>query len=290
MRGSQRTKVAAQSTLGVIATKGIITTKELTIMRDRSWLAVCVAIVTLATVLAVPCLAQPGRRLESPANRSLVTVVTIKPDMLDEWIDLQKNAVVPALKKAGVKTRTVYTGGIFSNAFEYTIIQPMSAFADFDSPAARAEALGGAPDPGLADRGLAAKLRKCVTSTSSFLSTALPDLSNPGEDKNPPIVGFLRLRVASGKMEEYTSLFRAEVLPALKQANSHVLVASRRLGTTGYDLTFETPLTKFADLDAPPPLVRALGPEGVARLTAKMNELATVAENTILIRQADLSF
>lgn len=262
-------------------------------MRDRSPLVLSVATVPLAavlttvltTVLAVPCLAQPGRRLESPANRALVTVVTIKPDMLDEWIDLQKNAVVPALKKAGVKARTVYTGGIFSNAFEYTIIQPMNAFADFDSPVARAEALGGAPDPGLAE-----KLRKCVISTSSYLSTALPDLSNPGEDKNPPIVGFLRLRVASGKMEEYTNLFRDEVLPALKQANSHVVVASRRLGTPGYDLTFETPLTRFADLDAPPPLVRALGPEGVAKLTAKMNELATVAENTILIRQADLSF
>ncbi len=254
-------------------------------MRHRSRFAGCVASVTLATALAAPCLAQPGRRLETPAKRSLVTVVTIKPDMLDEWLDLQKNAVVPALKKAGVKTRTVYTGGIFSNAFEYTIIQPMSTFADFDSPAARAEALGGAPDPGLAE-----KLRKCVIGTSSFLSTALPDLSNPGEDKNPPIVGFLRLRIASGKMEEYTNLFRAEVLPALKQANSHVVVASRRLGTAGYDLTFETPLAKFADLDSPPPLVRALGPEGVARLTARLNELATVAENTILIRQADLSF
>src|SRR5262249_36991142 len=35
------------------------------------------------------------------------TIVHVKPEMLTEWLDLQKNAVVPALKKAGVKTRTV---------------------------------------------------------------------------------------------------------------------------------------------------------------------------------------
>jgi hypothetical protein len=91
-------------------------------------------------------------------------------------------------------------------------------------------------------------------------------------------------------MEEYQALFKTEVLPALKKANSSVIVASRRLGTDGYDLTFETPMTKFADLDAPPPLVRALGPEGVARLTSRFNDMATVVENTILVRQPDLSF
>jgi hypothetical protein len=91
-------------------------------------------------------------------------------------------------------------------------------------------------------------------------------------------------------MEEYVSLYKTEVFPLLKKADSKVFVASRRLGTDGYDLTFETPMTGFSDLDTPPPLVRAFGPETVAKTLAKLNALATVMENTILIRQADLSF
>jgi hypothetical protein len=96
--------------------------------------------------------------------------------------------------------------------------------------------------------------------------------------------------VAPGKMQEYETLFKAEALPALKKANSRVTVARRGLGTDGSDLTSETPMTKFADLDAPPPLLSALGREGTVKLMSKLNDLATVVENTILIRQADLSF
>lgn len=244
-----------------------------------------VRLILTASALATLCSAQPGRRLDTPANRSLVTVIHVKPEMLTEWLDLQKNIVVPALKKSGVKTRTVYASGIFGEAFEYTIVQPMNGFAGFDSADTQAEALGLVPDARLAE-----KLRKCIVSASSFLSTALPDISNPGEIKDPPIVGFLRLRVSPGKMEEYVNLYKTEVLPALKKADSKVFVASRRLGTDGYDLTFEQPLTKFADLDSPPPLIRAIGPEGAAKLTAKLNPLAEVVENTILVRQASLSF
>jgi hypothetical protein len=239
----------------------------------------------IAAVHGLLCFGQPGRRLERPAERSLVTIVRVKPEMLTEWLDLQKNEAVPALKKAGVRTRTVYASGIFGEAFRYMLILPMNGFAEFDSAQSQAQALGFAGDSKLAER-----VRRCVLSTSSFLRTALPDISNPGDVRNPAVVGFLRLRVAPGKMDEYVNLYREEVLPLLKKADSRVFVASRRLGTDGYDLTFETPMNKFADLDAPPPLIRALGAEAVGKVLAKLNPLATVMENTILIRQADLSF
>lgn len=231
------------------------------------------------------CFAQPGRRLELPAERSLVTIVRVKPEMLTEWIDLQRSTVLPALKKAGVKTRTVYASGVFGEAFTYTLILPMNRFGSFDSMENQAQALGLVADPKVAE-----KLRRCVLSTSTFLSTALPEVSNPGQDGHPPIVGLLRLRVAPGKMDEYLNLYKAEVLPLLKKADAKVLVASRRLGTDGYDLTFESHLTNFSDLDAPPVLIRAFGPETIAKVTAQLNPLATVEENTILIRQAGLSF
>src|SRR5258707_308005 len=72
------------------------------------------------------CLAQT-----SP-NRSRVTITHLKPDMVNEWVDLQKNEVVPALKKAGVKTRTAFATSIFGTSGEYLITQPFDSTADFD--------------------------------------------------------------------------------------------------------------------------------------------------------------
>ena len=239
----------------------------------------------IAASHATPGFAQPGRRLEFPANRSLVVIVQVRPEMLGEWLDLQKRAVVPALQKAGVTARTVYSSRVFGTAFEYRIVQPVSRFADFDSVASQAEGFGSAGGDILAGQ-----LRRCLSGASSFLSTVLPELSNPSDDKAPPIIQFLRLHVAAGKMEEYQQVYKSEVVPALKKAGAYVNVASRRLGTDGLDLTFETPLKKFADLDAPPALLRSLGPEGAAKLTAKLNGLAIVVENTIWVRESDLSF
>ena len=200
------------------------------------------------TVLALVSLAlsgsaQPGRRLESPANRSLVVIVQVSPDKLAEWLDLQKKAVVPALKKAGVVSRTVYSSHVFGTASEYRIEEPLNRFADFDAAERQAEGWGSA-----GGEALTAKVRKCLSGASSFLATALPELSNPSEDKAPALVQFLRLHIAAGKMEEYQSLYKAQVVPALKKSGAYVKAASRRLGTDGSELTFETPLNKFADL------------------------------------------
>ena len=254
-------------------------------MIHRSLCNVILGFLTIPAVLSLSALAQPGRRLDSPSNRSLVTIVDVVPGMTDEWLSLQRNIVIPELKKAGVKTRTVYKSGVFGAAYRYTITQPLNKFADFDSPDMRAAALGLSANPQAAER-----LRKCVSSTASFLSTALPDLSNPGESDKPPFVQLVRLRIAPGKLKEYEDVYKRDVLPALKKANSYVEVASRRLGTDGGDLVFETPMTRFADLDAPPPLLRAQEPQELAKLMAKLNDLATVVENTIMIRESDLSF
>ena len=73
-------------------------------------------VLALSLLPATLCLAQPPT---PPATtRYQVTVVRIKPDMVDEWVDLQKNEVIPAQKKGGVKERTVMQTAI-GNSFEY---------------------------------------------------------------------------------------------------------------------------------------------------------------------------
>ena len=82
----------------------------------------------LVLTVGVPtlCLAQAA-----PAQPAMsrVTVTQVRPDMLNEWLDLQKNEVIPALKKAGVQTRTVFSSGLFGTAGEYLLIQPVAKFA-----------------------------------------------------------------------------------------------------------------------------------------------------------------
>ena len=215
-----------------------------------------------------------------------VTVTRVKPEMQNEWIDLQKNEVVPALKKGGVANRTVYATGLFGNAFEYTIVQPMSKFADFDSPGAQAKALG--PQ---ANARLAEKLRRCVESTNSFMASRLDDLSNLTADTTaPPVVGYLRIRVAPGKMQEVLALVKSEVLPIYKKQKVGMIAARRGLGGNANDISFSTSYAKFADLDGGGPLVMELGAEGAAKVTGKFTGLVAVIENTVRTRVADLSF
>jgi len=67
----------------------------------------------LAAADPVPTVAQTA----PAANRQQVTLVRLKPDMVTEWLALQKNEVMPAQKKGGVTTRTTLQT-VLGNAFE----------------------------------------------------------------------------------------------------------------------------------------------------------------------------
>jgi hypothetical protein len=220
-------------------------------------------------------------------TRYQVTVVRIKPDMIDEWIDLQKNEVIPAQKKAGVKERTVLQTAI-GNAFEYVISTPYPSFAALDAPPANVRALG----PEAAAR-LAAKIRKCVDVQRSYLSNRVDDLAIP-----PGTAIASRttvLRPAPGKMQDYLSHIRADVLPAMKKAKADGKIAGYRVATRGVgaqagEVTTTTFYNTFAQMDAGNPVVQALGAAAAAPITAKGAALATGVQTIIRRRVADLSF
>ena len=106
-------------------------------------------------------------------TRSQVTVVRIKADMLNEWLDLQRSEVVPALKKAGIKQRTVWATAV-GNSFEYTILMPFDTWALMDAPGPLVTALGA---EGAAR--LNAKLRKCIEVQRTFMSLQVDDVNIP---------------------------------------------------------------------------------------------------------------
>ena len=232
-------------------------------------------IVVLAASFSTPCLAQP------PMTR--ITITHVRPDMLTEWIDLQKNEVVPAQKKAGIKTRTVYVSGLFGNSYEYVIVTPMDNFAQFDGTAPAVKALGEAGAARLGE-----KLRKCTLSSQSYQSIVLADLSTSNEP--PEILVSTRVRVAPGKMQDFESLVKTEVTSAFKKAKVPLLVRRRGLGANSNDVTLSAGYAKYAEMDGGSPIVKALGEEGAARVLGKFTGVATLVEQVVRNRVADLSF
>src|SRR5260370_9537923 len=168
-------------------------------MINRLALRISASVAALAFSLPVLCLAQ--------SNISRVTITHLRPDMVSEWVDLQKNEVVPALKKAGIKTRTVYSSGLFGNSYEYVSIQPIEKFADFDAGNPVTKALGATASARLGE-----KLRKSTLSHNSFQSTRLVDLSTP-IDTAPLIIVTARVRIAPARIPPLHHHFKTDVPP-----------------------------------------------------------------------------
>jgi hypothetical protein len=243
-------------------------------------------VLALSFVPATLCQAQPAST--PPATtRYQVTVVRLKPDMVDEWINLQKTEVIPAQKKGGVTQRTVLQTAI-GNAFEYSILTPYPSFAALDGPGVNAKALGA---EGAAR--LAAKIRKCVDVQRSYLINRIDDLAIP--QGNAIASRTAVVRPAPGKMQDYLAYLRTDVLPAMKKAKTDgkiagYAVSTRGVGAQAGEMTTTTYYNKFADMEAGNPLVTVLGAAAAAPITAKGAALATNVQVIIRRRVADLSF
>ncbi|MBI3664830.1 MAG: hypothetical protein HY236_01160 [Acidobacteria bacterium] len=252
-------------------------------MRNTLTLPIRAGTAMLAVSLSTLCLAQST----PPApTRNVVTMTQVKPDMLNEWMDTQKE-LNAALKKAGVPRRTVLRP-VFGNTYEFVSITPLESYAQRDNPNPLTKAIG----PEAAAR-LFEKSRKCITGSRSYVGTSLPELSTP-PDSPAPISTSSRVRVAPGKAQDYQNFIKNEILPLYKKAKAEgkVLgysVSRRGFGASNSEFTVTTYYSKFADLDGGPMLTRMLGQEGVAKVFAKGTGLSTTIETVVRRRVADLS-
>jgi hypothetical protein len=106
----------------------------------------------------------------------------------------------------------------------------------------------------------------------------------------PALGVFTRVRVATGKLEDYEALVKSEILPIYKKADVNMTVTRRGLGANANDIVQVSWLTKMADIDLGSPITRALGPAGAAKLLAKSAGMATLVEQVVRRRVADLSY
>jgi len=247
-------------------------------VHTRLLLSFCAGAVALACGMSTPAQAQTPTQFR-------YTHTQVKPDMLNEWLDLQKNEVVPALKKAGETTRTVYVSNLFGNTYEYVTVTPFAKYAAFDGDGPLVRALGQAAADRLND-----KLRKCVTSQFSYAGTRLTDISNVIDGPPSTVVVSVRYRIASGKMSDFHDLVKSDVLPVYKKANVRLAVTQRGPGANVNDVTMATGYAKYSDLDGGGFLAKQLGADAAAKVNAKFVSFRTLVEVVVRRRVADLSF
>lgn len=239
----------------------------------------------LLLTAAAPTIAQQPSA--PTTTRFLVTVVRLKPEMVDQWMSIQRDEVIPAQKKAGVTGRTTLTTAV-GNSFEYTIITPFPSFGAMDGDVPLVRALG---REGAAR--VNAKLRPCILTQQMFMTNRQEALQvDPG---GAPIWRTTVRRALPGKMQEYLAHMASSVVPAMQKAKAEGKiagfgVATRGVGAPAGELTTITYYAKFGDMEAGDPLVLTLGREGASAVNAKSSAMAPTVMTIVRRRLADLSF
>jgi len=242
------------------------------------------AVATVLLIAAVAARAQEG----VPGNtRLLVTQVRVKPAMTDTWRALERDQVVPALKKAGVKPYTVFET-LVGDQTEFVIVRPLPSFAEFDGPDLLEKALGA--------RGAAtlnARLRDCIDGSHSRIENSRDEFF-----LNPGAAGTLfvsRYRAMPGRAGDYMNFVRTEMMPLARRAQQNGTFAGWSVTTSVQGdepnlITLNMFYSDFAPLDGPPPLAKTLGPAGVAEFLRKGAGLINQVEQSVLKRVPDLSY
>jgi hypothetical protein len=215
-----------------------------------------------------------------------VTVVKVKPDLLNEWLEFQKNETIPMLKKAGAIRRDAWQTGIFGESGMYAFVVPIESFNQYDgdNPPLRALGADGA-------RAYAEKNRRFLVSSHTYADQTRPDLGYEVKMSGPPKLALLsNVRIALGKGADYEALVKSDVLPVMRKARLGYAVSQTVLGGDINQFTTLIFYDTFADIGKGHPFDRILGADGSRQLTAKAVGIVTHVERSIVRYVPELSF
>ena len=235
-----------------------------------------------------PAKLQAAAKPALPPKREMiqVTVVKVKPDLLTEWLEFQKNETIPMLTKAGATRRDAWQTGIFGEAGMYAFVMPIDTFNQYDgdNPPLRALGADGA-------RAYAEKNRRFIASSHTYAAQTRPDLAYEVKMSGPPKLALLsNIQIALGKGSDYEALIKADVLPVMRKAHLGYAVSQTVLGGDINEFTTLIFYDTFADIGKGHPFERILGADGSRQLTAKAVGIVTHVERSIVRYVPDLSF
>ncbi len=237
-----------------------------------------------ATQPKAPAAAKPA----TPAQMPLVgvTIVQIKPELLLEWQDFQKNEVIPTLQKGGVKQRSVFVTAI-GPSFEYAILTPIANYAERDGDSPIVKALGQEEA-----RAFGQKNRRFVASQRTFSTRVRTDLSYlPDPNAQLPVAVVSNYSIAPGRATEFETYVKTDVTPAHKQLKTGgFMVYQGQFGGDGNTFIVATLVHDFAELDKGSPIVRAYGQARATVLQQKLAGIVTHVERTVVRETPEYGF
>lgn len=191
-------------------------------------------------------------------TRYLVTTDRVKPEKTSEWLALQKNEVMPALKKAGIGERKVYHT-VLGDTTEFVSYLPFPDYGEMDGPDALDRALGKAAAAALKER-----LNDYLLSSSSRLERSQNEFFiDPGD---APALFSSAYRATPGRSSDYLVFLREHMQSPMQRAvdsgfiEGYQVMLTDQGGEVGiYILNMFYP--DFDTLDQGPPAAKMMGAE-----------------------------
>jgi hypothetical protein len=239
----------------------------------------CVFTLTAIAVFMPPAWAQQ-------ANIRSVTFYRVKPDRLGDMQAAAKEYKA-ILQKAG--SNRYYTDWLsLTGPNEYLHVVNYSKWADIDMTVAQ--------DPKLKEQAadlqrIVTRIIQCTESSHRVIEEVLPDSSLPPSKELPDLIRAVRLRVRPDKVNDFLALSKSEILPAQKKSGVKVYSIARvRYGAPSSEFLTVLGLSKWADLDEPYGVQKAMGEEGYQRFLSKITPLLLESEYNMYRLQRDLSY
>jgi hypothetical protein len=253
-------------------------------IRSLPWTIAIVAgaVAIVSVVVSGPARAQ-GAAQAAPAQSWLrIDTVQVKPEFWNEYREIERDEVIPALRKAGVRSRAAWRTAEFGSTYEVVLARPINSFADYDAGDSFSQALG----PREAER-MRERLRRTIMSRDSAALLQRTDLSVA--DNGHPFAVVTTLTVAPGRGGDYEAFLR-ETLPQVRKAGVAFGVYQRIYGQPTAWLLVQN-FDTLADLAQPPGgLFRAFGQAGAEERISTLAGILTSVERKVFRFDPELSF
>lgn len=213
-----------------------------------------------------------------------VDVVSVVPNRLDDYVDLQLEEVNPTLQQAGVPWRSVWRVAEFGNSYELQLVTPMTSLAQYDTGGPLARVLE--PDKRLR---LVDRIRRLTVSRKRYAMRYRPDVSVEAEEVGGlSLARVTTLEVAPGRGADWEK-FMLSSLPAFSGANLVFGVYERVFGPGPTSWLIVENYSSFAQLEQPSLVARAFG-EDAGAAAARLAGVVSSIERTVLRYDAELSY
>jgi len=235
----------------------------------------------LVLLLAILTVAAPQAQTVPEQTWLRIDTLQVRPERWTEYREIERDEVIPALRKAGVRSRAAWRTAEFGATYEVVLVRPVEDFGVYDTGDSFARALG----PREAER-LRERLRRCLIRRDSAAILQRSDLS-VGETGRPFAI-VTTLTVAPGRNQEYEDFLR-ETLPTVNEAGVVFGVYQRLFGQQTAWLLVQN-IDSLRDLSLPGTLERAYGAEGAGRLVERLRGVLTSVERKVFRFDPELSF